>query len=320
MTLYVSEGFAQNKAKRSMQRLIHKTDSLLTQKYERTNFDTNYIRRPKTKLTLTGRLNFSGQRIRTNGVTSEGMHFSSRADADYKATVSIGANYAGVGLNLSLNPGKLAGKYHDYELNFSKYGNTWGGEISYQDAKNFKGWYDREGIGKQDIPGDVLHLKTLNINFYYAFNHRKFSYPAAFSQTYIQRHSAGSALLAMSYQGLWGDSESPEGLLRLRINNIGIGGGYGYNCVPSEKWLLHISAMPTIVVYSHASATLDDKRTPLHYHFPEVIITGRGAVVRNFSRSFMGMSMVFNFSNVWDGTNEIRNFKWLMRMFYGIRL
>jgi len=123
MTLYVSEGFAQNKAKRSMQRLIYKTDSLLTQKYERTNFDTNYIRRPKTKLTLTGRLNFSGQRIRTNGVTSEGMHFSSRADADYKATVSIGANYAGIGLNLSLNPGKLAGKYHDYELHFSKYGN-----------------------------------------------------------------------------------------------------------------------------------------------------------------------------------------------------
>jgi hypothetical protein len=106
----------------------------------------------------------------------------------------------------------------------------------------------------------------------------------------------------------------------MRQNNIGIGAGYGYNCVPSEKWLLHISALPTFIVYSKTSASMDGKDAPLHYHFPEVIITGRGAVVRNFSRSFMGMSMVFNFSNVGDGTNEIRNFKWLMRMFYGIRL
>lgn len=305
---------------KGLKTVIHKTDSLLTQKYLRTNYDTNYISRPETKLTLTGRVNFSGQRIRTSGVTDEGMHFSSRADADYKGTVTVGVNYAGVGINLSLNPAQLAGKYHDTELNFSKYGNTWGGEISYQDARNFNGWYDMEGVGKQDIPDDVLHLRTLNINLYYAFNHKRFSYPAAFNQTYIQRHSAGSFLLAMAYQGQWGDAESQGGILRLRTNNLGIGGGYAYNCVPSEKWLLHISALPTIVVYSHTSATLDDKRTPLHYHFPQVIITSRGSVVRNFKRSFMGMSMVFNFSNVGNSKDEIRNIKWLMRVFYGVRM
>ena len=314
-TVCASDGYAKD-----IKKLLHKTDSILTAKYRRTNLDTNYICRPETKLTLTGKVNFSGQRIRTNGVTEDGTHFSSMADADRKVTVSVGANYAGVGINLSLNPGKLAGKYHDFELNFSKYGNTWGGEISYQDAKNFNGWYEMEGVGKQDIPNDVLRLRTLNINLYYAFNHRKFSYPAAFSQTYIQRRSAGSFLLAMSYQGQRGDAESPKGEVKLRINNLGIGGGYGYNYVPSEKWLLHISAMPTFVVYSQTSATMDGKHTPLHYSFPEVIITGRGAVVRNFSRSFMGMSMVFNFSNAGDSKNEIRNIKWLVHAFYGIRL
>ncbi len=108
---------------------------------------------------------------------------------------------------------------------------------------------------------------------------------------------------------------------QIKMTNIGIGGGYGYNYVPSQDWLLHISATPTFIVYSNTSMTFGDARVPLHYHFPEAIITGRGAVVRQLGNKFFGMSMVFNFTNI--GNEEdlaLHNIKWRIRMFYGLRL
>jgi hypothetical protein len=46
-----------------------------------------------------------------------------------------------------------------------------------------------------------LTLKVVNLAGYYTFNHRHFSFPAAFTQNYIQRRSAGSWLAGISYQG-----------------------------------------------------------------------------------------------------------------------
>ena len=67
--------------------------------------------------------------------------------------------------------------------------------------------------------------------------------------------------------------------------------------------------------------TFGETRVPLHYHFPEAIITGRGAVVRQLGNKFFGMSMVFNFTNI--GNEEdlaLHNIKWRIRIFYGLRL
>ena len=128
-----------------------------------------------------------------------------------------------------------------------------------------------------ELPEDMLSVKTLNLNAFYIFNSKRFSYPAAFSQSYIQRKSAGSFLVALSGQGQHAKlSVKPEvdwtEEMNLKMTNIGIGAGYGYNYVPSEGWLLHVSALPTFIVYSKTSMKIGDTRVPLHYHFPEVII------------------------------------------------
>ena len=180
------------------------------------------------------------------------------------------------------------GKYHDTELNFNSYGKHFGFDFIYQDAKNFNGW--------------------------------RFSYPAAFSQNYIQRRSAGSLLLAASAMGQHA-SVSMEHGVELKMTNIGIGAGYGYNYVPSPNWLIHISALPTFIAYSNTSMSIGGESVPLNYHFPEVIITGRGAVVRQWGNKFLGLSMVFNFTNI--GNKEsltVHNTKWLVRTFFGLRL
>ena len=301
------------------QSILHRADSILTAKYRKGGIDTAYITRPATKWTVTARMNVSGAKIETEGLDN-GQHFKAEMQANRKATVSVGVSYLGISLSASLNPAKLMGKYHDYELNFNSYGRRFGFDIVYQDAKNFTGWHDHEGMERITLPDGVLSVKTLNLNAFYVFNSRRFSYPAAFSQSYIQRRSAGSFLLAASAMGQHATLDWDQEM-QLKMTNISLGAGYGYNYVPGQGWLLHISALPTFIVYSNTSMTFGDTRVPLHYHFPEVIITGRGAAVYQWNNKFIGMSMVFNFTNV--GHKEslaIHNIKWHIRTTFGLRL
>lgn len=301
------------------QGILQRADSMLTVNYRKGDVDTAYIVRPATKWTVTARMNVSGAKIEAEGI-DQGQHFKAEMQANRKATLSLGVSYLGLSLSASLNPAKLMGKYRDYELNFNSYGRRFGFDIIYHDAKNFTGWHDHDGMERIKLPDGLLSVKTLNLNAFYVFNSRRFSYPAAFSQNYIQRRSAGSFLLAASGQGQHATLEWDQEM-QLKMTNISLGAGYGYNYVPSHGWLLHISALPTFIVYSNTSMTFGDTRVPLHYHFPEAIITGRGAVVRQWGNKFLGMSMLFNFTNIGhEESLAIHNIKWRVRTFFGLRL
>ena len=303
----------------SAQSLLKRLDSVLTRNYHKVNYDTAYIARPQSKWAVVARVNISGMAVESKGIDN-GQYFKSRIDAKSKATVSLGVSYQGILLSLSFNPAQLAGKYHDYELNMNCYRRNFGFDIIYHDAKNFKGRYDEDGGVHIDLPDDKLKVKTLNLNAYYAFNNRRFSYPAAFSQSYIQRRSAGSFLLAASAmsQRATLDWESEQ---KLNTFNIGLGAGYGYNYVPHEGWLLHLSLLPTFIVYSNSSITIGADHFKQHYHFPEFIATGRASVVRLWRNKYVGLSMVYNFTNIGDKDElAVYNAKWRLRGFFGLRI
>ena len=303
----------------SAQGFFQRMDSLLTVNYRRGDIDPEFLVRPETKWTIVVRQNVSGAKIKPEG-NDHGSHFQSEMTADYKSTLSVSVSYLGFSLGMALNPAKLLGKYSDYELNFNSYGRRFGFDIIYQDAHNFTGWHVMEGMERIVLPADILSVKTLNLNTYYAFNSRRFSYPAAFSQSYIQRQSAGSFLVAVSAQGQHATLDW-EQEMQLKMTNIGIGAGYGYNYVPSRGWLLHISSLPTFIVYSNTSMTFGGERVPLHYHFPEFIVTSRSAVVHQWKNKFLGLSMVLNFTNIgYDQSLSVHNIKWRVRTFFGVRL
>ena len=303
----------------SAQNIFQRLDNVLTENYRTVKYDTAYIVRPQTKWTVIARLNVSGATIETEGIDN-GQYYQSEMEANSKATLSLGVGYQGFTLSLALNPAKLMGKYNDYELNFNCYRRNFGFDVIYHDAKNFTGWYDQEGMERVELPDGMLHVQTLNVNAYYAFNNRRFSYPAAFSQSYIQRRSAGSFLLAASGMGQRATLDWEDGQ-KLKMTNIGIGAGYGYNFVPHQGWLLHISALPTFIVYNNASMTFGGSQMDLKYHFPEVIITGRGAVVRQWGNKFLALTMVYNFTNIGNKNDfSIYNTKWRIRTIFGVRL
>ena len=140
---------------------LHRIDSILTQNYLQEDVDTAYIMRPTTKWTVTARMNVSGAKIEAEGMENV-QHFKSEMEANRKATLSVGVSYLGFSLSAAINPAKLMGKYRDFELNFNSYGRRFGFDVIYQDAKNFTGWHDHDGMERIELPDGMLSVKTLN--------------------------------------------------------------------------------------------------------------------------------------------------------------
>ena len=206
-------------------------------------------------------------------------------------------------------------------LNFSFGSKAIGLDFQMQTSSNINSYLLLNGEEIKDfpLPPNIVRITNANLSVWYALNSAHYSHQAAIKQSYIQRKSAGSFLLAASGQGQQANFDG-EQTMKLTMTNIGIGAGYGYNYVPREGWLLHISALPTFIIYSKTSITFDDQRVPMSYHFPEAIITGRGAAIYQWRNKFLGLSMVFNFTNIGDEERlSIHNIKWRVRTFFGLR-
>lgn len=311
-------------------------DSLLAAKYNKKTFDTAYIARPNARWTIKLRGNLSGADIQTNSKV-DGVSHKTQVMADFRGTLSMAVAYRGVGLGLAVNPAKLAGKNRDYEFNLNSYSNRYGFDVVYLSSKTYHGHTD-VGDARVDIPKGLISQKALNLNFYYAFNYRKFSFPAAFSQSYIQKQSAGSWMVGASFDGskteVSTDEEHPSlRPITIRLNEFAIGGGYGYNLVVGKHLLFHLSALPTITVYSHDYTKVTNQvtneegqeesvstRNNMKYHFPSAIITGRGAALYSWRNKFAGATVVYNFSVAGDEDHlQLMRNKWRLRMFFGFR-
>lgn len=92
----------------------------------------------------------------------------------------------------------MKGNYDDYEFNFEYHGNMISFDLDYQSATSLTGDINFGNIDHLDE--DALTMKTFNLVAYYVFNHRHFSFPAAFYQNYIQKRSAGSWLLGLNFK------------------------------------------------------------------------------------------------------------------------
>ena len=301
-------------------------DSLLTARYYRTPYDTNYVVRPEGRWTLKVKLNQTGNTIHTKG-SIDGVYENADLSTSHKTTVSIGASFRGLSASVAINPAKLRGAYKDYELNLNYYSSRFSFDFSYQRSESLAGDVQRDDNMSRLESGDVT-LKIANLAGYYSFNHRRFSFPAAFTQSYIQRQSAGSWLAGISYQG--GSIKTSDNLkarslnapdINIGVGHIGIGGGYGYNWVIGKRWLLHFSMLPTFVVYSRNKFTVNGERKQAKHMRFNMIFNERVAIVRNFSpRYFAGATLVMNNSIFDDEAVVVNQNKWRARAFFGMRL
>lgn len=308
-------------------RQLFRGDSLLAANYHKVKYDTAYIGRPDARWTIKYRGNLSGADMRTTNVT-DGVQNRSRVTADCRGTLSMAVAYRGLGLGVAVNPAKFAGKCKDFEYNLNSYSNRYGFDVVFLSSKTYHG-YKAADAERIDIHKGQISQNALNLNFYYAFNYRRFSFPAAFSQSYIQKRSAGSWMIGASFDG----SKTELSDMTIRLNEFAVGAGYAYNLVIARHWLCHLSALPTMTIYSHdytktltsadednAPSATSTVRHDMKYHFPSAIITGRGAVVYSWRNKFAGATAVYNYSVAGDEDHlKVRRNKWRVRMFFGFR-
>ena len=127
---------------------------------------------------------------------------------------------------------------------------------------------------------DGINVGIKGFNLYYILTHKRFSYPAAFSQSTIQRRSSGSALCGIGYtkhslsidwdklysivsDKLGEDvasrymSEGPD-TKKINYTDISLSGGYAYNWVFAHNWLAAIS-LSAAIGYKGASSEKDNE-------------------------------------------------------------
>ena len=116
---------------------------------------------------------------------------------------------------------------------------------------------DENGMG-ENTQWELEDIVRWYGNFYYAFNHRKFSMSAANYADYIQKRSAGSFFLTgdVNYNRMHANNMfevSEDTTYREHFSSLGIalGAGYGYNWTPNHgRLLLHGSLRPMVNMYS----------------------------------------------------------------------
>lgn len=296
-------------------------NKLITDKYYKKNIDTAYISRPSEPWTVKFRGNASVAITGLKGNAS-GTDFSGHWASRVRATVGAAVSYRGLGLSFALNPAKLAGKSKDMEYKFTSYGNRMGFDIVYEAAKTDTGTVTFGGE-KYAMPRGTLNRQSLAANFYYAFNGKRFSFPAAFTQSYIQRRSAGSWLVGGAIQwrltGINPTEDTPLAKSSLKTFNIAIGGGYAHNfCF--GKWMLHLSTMPTVVVFDRSRIKTDSSKVNTKYRLPNFYVPTRGALLYRWKRNFAGATFTADFSTIGNKKHlEFYNIKWRSMVFYGFR-
>ena len=150
------------------------------------------------------------------------------------------------------------------EFDLSLYSSKLGVDIFYRRTGNNYKIHKINGF-PEDIPANYsenfngIKVDIRGLNLYYIFNNRKFSYPAAFSQSTNQRRNAGSFIagFSISKHNLEFDyTELPDFILEtmnpgMKVNNIkytnaNISFGYAYNWVFARNCLACLSLTPAI--------------------------------------------------------------------------
>lgn len=236
------------------------------------DFDTTYITPNYYDYTVMGQSTTYFQSYKLSGTSADGKHQSltTRPRPSVKIGPYFGWKMLFLGYALDLTHPRSMGKSSEFSL--SLYSAMLGCDFVY--VKNDGAFQLRKATGfdgispksVRDTPLSGMSAHTLSFSAYYIFNHRHFSYPAAYNQSTVQRKSCGSFMLGGGYSNqrvtfdytrlpewLIGTPDNENIIDELKFTNIHydyyyLSGGYGYNWAFAHNWLLGGSVMPSIGV------------------------------------------------------------------------
>jgi hypothetical protein len=312
-------------SKRKQKRLIGKF--LGDQFTEWNNIDTTYIT-PQLydfALMLQTTTSFENFTLNSEGENKQTLKFA--PNPSFRLGGYFGWRWIFWGYNIDMN-GLFGNKQHNTKklaFDFSFYTSKVGVDLYYRKTgndfrcTNLNSLFSEEQPRPDGISDDFngLNLQTRGFNVYYIFNHRRFSYPAAFSQSTMQRKSAGTFKLGFSFthHKVSLDDEKVNPALTpyidpslffntVKYNDYSINFGYAYNWVFAKNFLFCVSLSPGLaynVTYYNADniaagSTTEQDTQFRHFSLDKLNIDfiTRLALVYNNNKYFAGMSFRFH--------------------------
>ena len=319
----------------------------VVREFDRTNDD--YIEPPHYEFAVEFRAvrNYENFSLSSN---EQSIMFS--PDQPVKFGPYFGWRWIFLGTTFDLKNISLFGNNDKREFDFSIYSSQVGVDLFYRrTGSDYKLRDVNMGNGidsspYEDIPFDGITVGITGANAYYIFNHRHFSYPAAFSPGTCQKISCGSWLAGTGFtkNTLDLDFNKLESLLqkhqegnfevkldssmmfnRIKYNDFNLSLGYAYTWVLVKNVIFCASAQAALGYKTSYGKMLDEANG---FSFSKVNLDGIGrfALVYNDTRWYAGASAVlrtnnyhtsrFATSNIYGTFNAYVGYNFILRKRY----
>ncbi len=311
------------------------------------NVDTTYIEPQHYNYTVMMQNTNNYERYTLSSKSGQTMTFAPKPSI--KVGPYFGWQWLFLGYTFDVN--HLKNGSNKTELDFSFYTALFGIDLYYKKAgedfklRSMKNADDNLKINFKDLPFDGVKVDTKGFDVYYIFNHRKFSYPAAYSQSTCQKKSCGSALLGVGYtsnsisldynklektvndyvktqpQIEQQEFKIDSGLKfdKVKYMSVSVSGGYAYNWVFARNFLFNAS-LSLALAYKHSSGDNQIDKGKYNFDFKNFNLDGVGrfGVVWNNTRWFVGANYIIHSYYYHKSRFSTNNYVGKMNVYVGL--
>lgn len=282
--------------------------------------------------------------------SSSGQSITFAPDPTVKIGPYLGWRWIFLGYTFDIS--HLSNDNNKKEFELSLYSSMFGIDLYYRKTGNdyrIREARLADGIGRhvlKGIPFSGLSVEIKGFDLYYIFNHRKFSYPAAFSQSTCQKRSCGSPLLGIGFktQKMNLDYEKLKDVVENNLDNTGtavkldsglmfnkvryasysVSGGYAYNWVFARNWVFAAS-LSLALAYKTSSGDLSpdvDKETHDGFKLDNFNIDGVGrfGIVWNNTKYYAGFSTILHSVNYRKSRFSTNNLFGSLNIYVGLNI
>lgn len=282
------------------------------------SIDTNYIEPQHYNYTvmLQSTATYEVYTLKSNN----GQQLTFAPDVIMKLGPFFGWRWFFLGYTFDLRNISFGGSKQKQELDFSIYSSQIGIDLFYRrTGRDYKIRDAQMGAGVDvsrldGIPFGGLSVGITGFDIYYIFNHHRFSYPAAFSQSTCQKISCGSWIAGFGYmknsleldhnnlQSIVEKNITPANTVKIdsglmfnsvKYYDVNLSCGYAYNWVFAKNCLFCASgALSVAYKHSHGDTQEDDGGSDFDFDNVNLDGIGRFGIVYNNTRWYVGCSAI----------------------------
>jgi hypothetical protein len=297
-----------------------------------TAVDSNYIspNRYSASAMMLGEKQYSFFSLRTKNRVGGDQELLFSPNSPFRVGPYFG--YSVFFLGYTFDIGAIKSSFDRTNFSLSLYSRLIGVDFLYESGmKNYKiksvsGFGDNVAKQVKNTPFSGMSTYMVNLHVYYIFNNKHFSYPAAYSQSTIQKRSSGSFILGFNYTKEkinFDYTKLPDVLLKdadgnnlysdeLKIGNVryrdySFSIGYGYNWAFHKNFLANLTFSPTIGYNLSEGEKFNAKEYLFDLEALNFDFISRASLVWNNSKYFAGFAVVAHTYSYKKPTFSIRN-------------